>query len=103
MIASHCWSPPPAQLASGSVYDLTPTGRTPPAVMASTSKCSSGAAIEGEMVQNIYDNPEFFAGYSRLPRQVQGLAGAPEWPAIRAMLPEQIGRASCRERVWPYV
>lgn len=28
------------------------------------------------MVQNIYDNPEFFAGYSRLPRQVQGLAGA---------------------------
>src|SRR3546814_2295838 len=59
--------------------------------MASTSKCSSGAAIEGEMVQNIYDNPEFFAGYSRLPRQVQGLAGAPEWPAIRAMLPELAG------------
>src|SRR3546814_174192 len=44
------------------------------------------------MVQNIYDNPEFFAGYSRLPRQVQGLAGAPEWPAIRAMLPELAGK-----------
>src|SRR3546814_6404013 len=44
------------------------------------------------MVQNIYDNPEFFAGDSRLPRQVQGLAGAPEWPAIRAMLPELAGK-----------
>ena len=40
------------------------------------------------MAQNIYDNPDFFAGYSQLPRQVQGLDGAPEWPAIRAMLPD---------------
>ncbi|VVE15289.1 SAM-dependent methyltransferase [Pandoraea horticolens] len=24
------------------------------------------------MAQNIYDNPEFFADYSQLPRQVQG-------------------------------
>src|SRR3546814_11859699 len=40
----------------------------------------------------MYDNPEFCAGYSRLPRQVQGLAGAPEWPAIRAMLPGLAGR-----------
>ena len=39
------------------------------------------------MAQNIYDNPEFFAGYSQLPRQVRGLDGAPEWPALRAMLP----------------
>ncbi|MDX6749373.1 class I SAM-dependent methyltransferase [Geminicoccaceae bacterium 1502E] len=39
------------------------------------------------MAQNIYDNPDFFAGYSRLPRQVHGLDGAPEWPAIRALLP----------------
>jgi len=39
------------------------------------------------MAQNIYDNPEFFAGYSRLSRSVEGLAGAPEWPALRAMLP----------------
>lgn len=44
------------------------------------------------MTQNIYDNPEFFAGYSRLPRQVKGLDGAPEWPAIRAMLPELSGK-----------
>lgn len=44
------------------------------------------------MAQNIYDNPEFFAGYSQLPRQVYGLDGAPEWPAIRAMLPEVAGK-----------
>lgn len=39
------------------------------------------------MAQNIYDNPDFFAGYSQLPRQVHGLDGAPEWPAIRACCP----------------
>lgn len=39
------------------------------------------------MTQNIYDNDEFFAGYGRLPRSVEGLDGAPEWPALRAMLP----------------
>lgn len=44
------------------------------------------------MAQNIYDNPEFFAGYSQLPRQVHGLAGAPEWQAIRAMLPDLAGK-----------
>jgi len=44
------------------------------------------------MAQNIYDNPEFFAGYSQLPRQVHGLAGAPEWPTARAMLPDLAGK-----------
>ncbi|RFU49267.1 bifunctional 2-polyprenyl-6-hydroxyphenol methylase/3-demethylubiquinol 3-O-methyltransferase UbiG [Paraburkholderia sp. DHOC27] len=44
------------------------------------------------MAQNIYDDPDFFSGYSQLPRQVQGLEGAPEWPAIRAMLPELSGK-----------
>ena len=33
---------------------------------------------EIHMAQNIYDNPDFFSGYSQLPRQVQGLDGAPE-------------------------
>lgn len=37
--------------------------------------------------QNIYDDETFFAGYSRLRRSVEGLDGAPEWPALRAMLP----------------
>jgi ubiquinone/menaquinone biosynthesis C-methylase UbiE len=42
------------------------------------------------MTQNIYDD-EFFEGYSRLPRSVEGLDGAPEWPALRAMLPDLHG------------
>jgi SAM-dependent methyltransferase len=44
------------------------------------------------MAQNIYDNPDFFFGYSQLPRQVKGLHGAPEWPAIRALLPSIAGK-----------
>ena len=44
------------------------------------------------MTQNIYDNDAFFAGYSRLNRSVEGLDGAPEWPALRAMLPDLKGR-----------
>jgi ubiquinone/menaquinone biosynthesis C-methylase UbiE len=44
------------------------------------------------MTQNIYDNDEFFAGYSRLPRSVGGLDDAPEWPAVRALLPDLRGR-----------
>lgn len=44
------------------------------------------------MAQNIYDDPDFFAGYSQLPRQTLGLAGAPEWPALRAMFPDVTDR-----------
>ncbi|MDD9727777.1 class I SAM-dependent methyltransferase [Roseovarius sp. SK2] len=44
------------------------------------------------MAQNIFDNPEFFTGYSQLPRQVQALDGAPEWNAILAMLPDVAGK-----------
>ncbi len=40
------------------------------------------------MSQNIYDRDDFFAGYCVLHRSVHGLAGAPEWPAIRALLPD---------------
>ena len=43
------------------------------------------------MTQNIYDDDEFFAGYSRLPRSIEGLDGAPEWPALRALLPDLHG------------
>jgi SAM-dependent methyltransferase len=43
------------------------------------------------MAQNIYDDDEFFAGYVRLPRSVAGLDAAPEWPALRAMLPDLHG------------
>ncbi|MGY3941980.1 class I SAM-dependent methyltransferase [Aeromonas tecta] len=44
------------------------------------------------MSQNIYDNPGFFEGYAQLPRSQQGLAGAPEWPALQAMLPSLTGK-----------
>jgi SAM-dependent methyltransferase len=40
------------------------------------------------MPQNIYDDPTFFEGYAKLPRSVGGLEAAPEWPALRALLPD---------------
>ena len=43
------------------------------------------------MTQNIYDTPAFFAGYSQMGRSLQGLAGAPEWPALQALLPPMRG------------
>jgi SAM-dependent methyltransferase len=45
------------------------------------------------MTQNIYDNQGFFAEYSRLRRSVEGLDGAPEWPVLRALLPDLRGRS----------
>ena len=45
------------------------------------------------MTQNIYDNDTFFTAYSQLPRSVGGLDSAPEWPALRAMLPELQGKS----------
>jgi ubiquinone/menaquinone biosynthesis C-methylase UbiE len=43
------------------------------------------------MTQNIYDTTAFVEGYKQLPRSVEGLAGAPEWPALRALLPDLRG------------
>jgi len=39
------------------------------------------------MPYNIYDNPDFFEGYSKFRRSREALAGAPEWPTLRSMLP----------------
>jgi SAM-dependent methyltransferase len=44
------------------------------------------------MSQNIYDDPAFQAGYRELARSEHGLDGAPEWPSVRAMLPDLAGR-----------
>jgi SAM-dependent methyltransferase len=45
------------------------------------------------VTQNIYDDPDFFDAYGGLLRQQQGLDGAPEWPAMRAMLPASLDGA----------
>lgn len=44
------------------------------------------------MGQNIYDDPEFQAGYRQLARSERGLAGAPEWPLVESLLPDLAGR-----------
>lgn len=44
------------------------------------------------MSQNIYDDPAFFEAYSALRRSVHGLAGAPEWQSLAALLPDMRGR-----------
>lgn len=41
--------------------------------------------------QNIYDRPDFFDAYARMRRSVEGLAGAPEWPTLAALLPPLAG------------
>lgn len=43
------------------------------------------------MTQNIYDDPQFFQGYSQMARSIDGLDAAPEWPALKAMLPPMQG------------
>ena len=48
--------------------------------------------LSENMPQNIYDNPDFFQEYIKFPRQALGLDGAPEWPKIRAILPDLKGR-----------
>jgi SAM-dependent methyltransferase len=40
------------------------------------------------MKQNKYDDPEFFAKYSQMPRSIHGLEGTGEWPAFRSLLPD---------------
>lgn len=43
------------------------------------------------MTQNIYDDPEFFQGYSQMGRSIGGLDAAPEWPVLQSMLPPMKG------------
>ncbi len=44
------------------------------------------------MRQNKYDDPEFFARYSAMPRSTAGLEAAGEWHAFRAILPDLAGK-----------
>jgi SAM-dependent methyltransferase len=43
------------------------------------------------LTQNLYDNPDFFEGYSKFERSICGLDGAPEWASLRAMLGDLSG------------
>jgi SAM-dependent methyltransferase len=43
------------------------------------------------MTQNIYDDEQFFSAYSTLPRSVEGLDRAVEWPEVRRLLPDLTG------------
>lgn len=43
------------------------------------------------MAQNVYDDEQFFAAYGQLPRSIEGLDAAPEWPTLQAMLPPMDG------------
>jgi SAM-dependent methyltransferase len=40
--------------------------------------------------QNIYDDPDFFAGYARLPRSERGLSAVFEWVAFQRLLPASL-------------
>jgi SAM-dependent methyltransferase len=40
--------------------------------------------------QNIYDDPDFFAGYARLPRSEHGLVVVYEWAAFQRLLPASL-------------
>jgi SAM-dependent methyltransferase len=42
------------------------------------------------MSQNVYDSPDFFELYSKYPRARNGLAGASEWPLLKALLPKDL-------------
>lgn len=41
------------------------------------------------MKENKYDDPKFFAAYSRFPRSVYGLSAAREWPALQGTEADQ--------------
>ena len=40
--------------------------------------------------QNIYDDPDFFSGYAKLPRSEHGLGVVYEWPAFQRLLPKSL-------------
>ena len=61
--------------------------------MRSTAARWSIRTEDKSLTQIIYDDDDFFRAYAQLARSVHGLDAAPEWPALRAMLPPIGGRA----------
>ncbi len=68
----------------------SPPPRGGPSAPAGRLSAERGESISGALpvTQNIYDDPAFFASYAKLNRSIHGLDGAPEWPALRALLPD---------------
>ncbi len=52
---------------------------------------SNHEGVARKMAQNIYDDPDFLAGYSEFPRSKIGLSATGEWPVFRALLPPASG------------
>lgn len=44
------------------------------------------------MKQNIYDDPLFYAEYSKMARSIDGLKSAGEWPVFQTLLPDLHGK-----------
>lgn len=44
------------------------------------------------MMENKYDDPQFFEQYSKMSRSVQGLGGAGEWHELKKLLPDFAGK-----------
>lgn len=44
------------------------------------------------MKENRYDDPAFFEKYGRMPRSIQGLKGAGEWPDLEKLMPDFHGK-----------
>jgi SAM-dependent methyltransferase len=62
------------------IIDLCLAGRT----------CLVQYAAPVMTAQNIYDDPDFFAGYAKLPRSEHGLGVVYEWAAFQRLLPVSI-------------
>jgi SAM-dependent methyltransferase len=73
--------------------ESAPRSRRSGAVLEMVGSARAGRRYCQCMAQNVYDDEGFFNGYSTLPRSVDGLDGAPEWPTLQAMLPLLIGNA----------
>jgi len=50
--------------------------------------CEISSRALAAMKQNKYDEPEFFAEYSQMPRSIHGLAAGLEWTTFQALLPD---------------
>jgi ubiquinone/menaquinone biosynthesis C-methylase UbiE len=91
-----CWRAPALKVGSGwkMCSSSAASTSTSPAASWAHRKLARRADLGNRrpaMAQNIYDDPAFFAGYSKFRRSTLGLDGAAEWPAMRALLPPMQG------------